>query len=221
MHDLNTYIDHTLLHPLATIPDLIKCIDEVKQYAFKGLCLSPYHWHYVLSKRIPVDALRAVVIGFPHGNEPTTVKQRAMEDLVSRVDEFDIVLNLQALKARDWDVLFREIERLSAFCKINDRKDKWIIESGMLNQTELEKICAMMNEVSVAFVKTSTGFNGSGAHFGDVALMRKLLKETIEIKASGGIHSLQEAQGYIDLGATRLGMSKSVEVMKAWQKERS
>ncbi len=221
MNAINTYIDHTLLKPLASITELVKCVQELEEYDFRGLCLSPYHWHYLRQERMRIKQLRSVVIGFPHGNEPTKVKQRLMEQLASEVDEYDIVINLQALSAGQWDTVAREVERLSAFCKVNGHVDKWIIESSLLKQNELEEICLIMNKMDVAFVKTSTGFNGAGANVGDVALMRKLLKEPIQIKASGGIHTLAEATDFIELGATRLGMSKSVEVMKEWQKQQA
>lgn len=213
------YIDHTILKPTTTIGEIEQLCSDALQYNFKAVCVPPF---YVKAARqllhgAPVKV--ATVIGFPFGYEGTESKLVAIRQALSDgADELDIVHNLAALKNEDWDYLAKEIALCLQPIRLADKVIKVIIESGILTETEIVKSCALYAKHKVDFVKTSTGYAEKGASIEAVKLMRSHLPETIEIKASGGIRTLEALQEYVAAGATRIGTSSGVQISKEAKK---
>lgn len=157
----------------------------------------------------------ATVVGFPFGNQSFVTKFFEASDAVKNgADEIDFVVNIGAIKSQNWQEVDLEIDQVSKFLKVRGVVLKVIIETGLLNEEEIKKVCEICADADVDYVKTSTGFNAGGATVEVVKLLRSILPENIKIKASGGIRNREQAQQLIDAGADRLGCSKSIEIVK-------
>lgn len=211
MTNLNQYIDHTLLKPEATPDGIEKLVKEAQEYKFKSVCVNSCY--VSLIKELDKDMNIAAVVGFPLGAMAT--KAKAFETKVAVEDgakEIDMVINIGKLKAKDYDYVLEDIKA----CK-NEIKDgilKVIIETSLLTDEEKIKACKLSKEAGADFVKTSTGFSTGGAKVEDVRLMREAVGDTLGVKASGGIHSKEEALAMIEAGANRLGTSASIDIVK-------
>ncbi|MGO3018513.1 MAG: deoxyribose-phosphate aldolase [Anaerococcus sp.] len=211
MTKLNQYIDHTLLKPEATPEQIEKLVGEAKEYNFKSVCVNSSYVSLV--KKLDNNMNIAAVVGFPLG--AMTTKAKAYETKLAVEDgakEIDMVINIGRLKAKDYEYVLKDIKA----CK-NEIKDgilKVIIETCLLTDEEKIKACELAKEAGADFVKTSTGFSTGGAKVEDVKLMRKTVGDTIGVKASGGIHSKEEALAMIEAGANRLGTSASIDIVK-------
>ena len=219
MKNIARYIDHTLLNPFASLNDLDQIVTECIEYNFHSLCVSPWHACSVYSMLKEHETQICTVIGFPHGNSLTSSKVAQIEALYPVVDEFDVVINLQALfSGADVEEiqsnLRKEIAQITDKVHEFDKIVKFIIESSRLEKSHLSLLCNIFNDSAVDFVKTSTGFNGSGAQIKDVTYLRSNLRKDIKIKASGGIKTFEQAQSFIEIGADRLGCSSSVNIVK-------
>lgn len=209
-------IDHTVLKPTTTLADIEKLCAEAAQYGFATVCVPPYFvaaakGFLSFSQNIGV----ATVIGFPFGYSSISAKvAEVQEALANGADELDMVINLAAVKAEDWLYLQKEIEAITALTHKSGNTLKLIIESGILTDAEIVSCCNLYKAYPVQFLKTSTGYAERGATVEAVQLMRQHLPSTIQIKASGGIKSLQFAQQLVAAGATRLGCSASVAIVK-------
>jgi deoxyribose-phosphate aldolase len=160
----------------------------------------------------------ATVIGFPLGYNATEVKVREIEEALDMgADELDMVIDLCALKSGDWKQLTHEIEECLKPVKAAGKLLKIIVESGMLTDSELISCCQLYSRYDIDFMKTSTGFSGTGATVHAVRMMREFLPARIGIKASGGIRTYNQAQELIDAGATRIGCSSSLQIMKEFK----
>lgn len=212
---LAQFIDHTILKPLSTVKDIEKLCAEAAEHQFKAVCVPP---HYVslaagLLQDEPVEV--ATVIGFPLGySTPATKAFEAEEALGSGATELDMVMNLAAFRNGDRATLEKEITALTGLARQNNALVKVIIESGLLSEEEIIACCTFYPQFDVAFLKTSTGFAEKGASVEAVSLMRRHLPAHIQIKASGGIRTHPFAQALIVAGATRLGCSASVEIVR-------
>ena len=154
------------------------------------------------------------VIGFPNGNCSTATKVFETKDAIKDgADEIDMVINVGRLKAKEYDAVRSEIEEIKAAC--DGHILKVIIETCLLTNEEKIKMCEIVTEAKADFIKTSTGFSTAGATFDDVALFAKHVGPNVQIKAAGGIGSLEDAEKFINLGATRLGTSRIVKIVKA------
>lgn len=209
-------IDHTLLKPTTTLSEIEKLCAEAAQYRFATVCVPPY---FVAAAKGFLDVSKSVgvatVIGFPFGYSAISAKVAEVEDAIEKgADELDMVINLAAVKAQDWDYLKKEIESVSAISSQKGKTLKLIIESGILTDAEIIKCCEIYRQYPVQFLKTSTGYAEKGASIEAVQLMRQHLPSTIQIKASGGIKTLQFAQQLVDAGAARLGCSASIAIVK-------
>lgn len=216
MHsNIASYIDHTILKPTTVISDVEKLCAEAKLYSFAAVCVPPYY--VKLAKRLlaRTSVKTATVIGFPFGYSSVAAKQlEIVQALKDGADELDMVHNIAALKNGEWTLLEEEIGSCTKLVHDAGKKIKVIIESGELTDAEIVACCAHYAPLGIDFAKTSTGYASSGASVHAVQLMRKHLPSNIAIKASGGIRSFAAAQEMIDAGATRIGCSASVQIVK-------
>jgi deoxyribose-phosphate aldolase len=210
--ELNSYIDHTNLKAYATLEDVKKLCDEAIKYHFAAVCVNPSYVKTAKSLVKNTTVLVATVIGFPLGANTLSVKEFEAIDAVNNgADEIDMVINIGAVKNKDYEYVKKEIEDIRD--AIDGKTLKVIIETCYLDNTEIKKLTEICNETFVNFIKTSTGFGSRGASIEDIEIINKYKNEVLEIKASGGIKSLKEAEDFINLGVTRIGTSHGVEIM--------
>ena len=205
-------VDHTLLTPTATWEQVKTICDEGREFSTASVCIPP---RFVKKAADYVgNSLKiCTVIGFPNGYSTPEVKVFETEDAVRNgADEIDMVINIGMLKdGQDEDVL-AEINAVKAACA--GRPLKVIIETCLLSEDEKIRMCGIVSRSDADFIKTSTGFSTAGATFEDVALMKAHMAPGKGIKAAGGIASLADAEKFIELGATRLGTSRIVKIVK-------
>ena len=210
--NLNELIDSTNLSKVATVDDIIKLCDEARKYHFECVCVSPYYVkackEYLKDSTVHV----CTVIGFPCGYSTKEVKQYEAIDAVNNgADEIDMVININALKNKDYDYVKDEIETIRD--SIDGKVLKVIIETCLLTDEEIIKMTEICNETFVNFIKTSTGFDKEGATIHDIELIKKHKNDVLEIKASGGIKTHEDALKMIESGATRIGTSHALNVI--------
>lgn len=211
--ELNKYIDHTNLKPDATREDIKKLCDEAIKYKFATVCVNPCYVELAkdLLKESNVDI--CTVIGFPLGASHVRTKEyEAIIAIENGADEIDMVINIGALKDKDYDYIKEEIESVREV--LEGRILKVIIETCYLTDDEIRKITEICNETFVNFIKTSTGFGVRGASIHDIEVINEVKNDLLEVKASGGIKSYEQANEFIKLGVTRIGTSSGVEIMK-------
>ncbi|MCR4791553.1 MAG: deoxyribose-phosphate aldolase [Lachnospiraceae bacterium] len=208
--------DHTLLHQDATFEDIKALCDDAVKYHTASVCIPPC---YVKDAAAYVgDKMKiCTVIGFPGGNMTTTVKVLETFDAIDKgADEIDMVINIGKLKAGEDDYVKQEISLIKQAC--GDHILKVIIETCMLTDEEKIRMCRIVTEAGADFIKTSTGFGGAGATFDDVKLFAENVGPGVKIKAAGGISTLEDAQRFLELGASRLGTSRIVKIVKEMNK---
>lgn len=214
MNDISKFIDHTILKPDATKEMIKKLCEEAKEYKFASVCVNPYYVKYVRDQLSGTDIKVTSVVGFPLGCTLKEVKsfeaKKAVED---GADEIDMVINISALKDGDYDIVKEDIKAVVETVK-NKAIVKVIIETCLLTKEEKIKSCEIAKNCGADFVKTSTGFSTSGATESDIKLMRTVVGNEIGVKASGGVRTLKHAKQMIDAGATRIGASSSVDIVK-------
>ena len=210
--NLNEFIDYTNLSKIATADDIIKLCDEAKTYHFPVVCVSPYYVKAASDYLKDSTTEVCTVIGFPNGYSTKEVKQyEAIDAINNGAKEIDMVININALKNKDYDYVKDEIETIRD--SIDGRVLKVIIETCLLNDDEIVKMTEICNETFVNFIKTSTGFDREGATVDKVKLIKKHKNDVLEIKASGGIKTSDDAISLIEAGATRIGTSHGVEII--------
>lgn len=210
--ELNNYIDHTNLKQIGTLKDIETLCNEAINYHFASVCVAPYY--VPLAKKLLKDSTVAVctVIGFPNGYSTKETKVfEAINAIENGADEIDMVININALKNKDFDYVKEEIEEIRD--AIDGHILKVIIETCFLDENEIAKMTEICNDTFVNFIKTSTGFGSRGASIDDLKIINKHKNEILEIKASGGIKTLEDAEKFINAGATRLGTSSGVAIM--------
>lgn len=211
--ELNRMMDHTILKADATEQDVLQVIEEAKEYHFYSVCINPT-WVKLAAEKLAGEPVAVcTVIGFPLGANTSEVKAYETTDAINNgADEVDMVINVGALKSAQYKKVQQDIEAVVAAAK--DRAlVKVIIETALLTKEEIVKACELAQAAGADFVKTSTGFSTSGAAAADVKLMRETVGSSMGVKASGGIHSAQEAMAMIEAGANRLGTSASVAII--------
>lgn len=213
--NISSYIDHTILKPTTLLAEIEKVCDEAKQYEFAAVCVSP---PFVKKSKVLLQGTNvkvATVIGFPFGYSAVEAKlAEILLAMVDGADELDVVINIMALKNNDWLYISNEINHIIPVVKSKEKTIKIIVESGVLTQDELLKCCELYGASGIDFLKTSTGYAEKGATVEAVRLMRENLPGQVQIKASGGIRTYEFARQLIDAGATRLGCSASVAIIK-------
>ncbi len=213
---LNAYIDHTLLSPTASETDIRKLCEEAWIHGFKAVCVAPTYVRYTreMLEFCPIRIEVATVIGFPLGYSTTSTKFHEAENaLRDGATELDVVMNIAQFKSMAYLSVREELRQLAHLAHADHRIVKVIIETAYLDQFELHTACEICVEADVDFVKTSTGFAPAGADLATVVLMRELLPESVQIKASGGIRSRAQALAFIEAGASRLGTSAGVALI--------
>ncbi|MBX2845982.1 MAG: deoxyribose-phosphate aldolase [Saprospiraceae bacterium] len=213
--NLAAYIDHTLLKPDCSEADIAQLCREAITHGFAAVCVPP-NFVAQAAEQVKCSGVKvATVIGFPLGYNLSTAKMvEAFSAIEDGAHEMDMVMNISAFKSGAIDVVRNDIQAIFAICKAEDVVLKVIIETALLNQNEIKSICELCAEIEVDFVKTSTGFSHSGAVLEDVQLMRQVLPEHIQIKASGGIKTKAQAEAFIEAGASRLGCSSSLQLIR-------
>ncbi len=211
--NLAKLIDHTLLKPYTTETDIRKLCDEARKYGFFSVCVHPFFIKKAKNMLSGTDVKLTTVIGFPLGMTLTQVKiYEAMEAVLLGADELDIVINLGAVKAGKWDIVKKEISDLVTATP--DITHKAIIETCYLSDDEKIKASIAVMEAGAEFIKTSTGFAPAGAAVRDIAMIKAATKGKIGIKAAGGIKTLKDILSFVRAGATRIGTSSGVDIMK-------
>lgn len=211
--NLNKYIDHTVLKADTPKAKVQQIIDEAIQYDFMSVCINPTWVSFAAEKLAATDVKVCTVIGFPLGANMSAVKAfEASEAIKNGADEVDMVINIGAAKDGDWDLVESDIQAVADAS--GDVLTKVIIETSLLTDEEKVKACQAAVRAGADFVKTSTGFSTAGATVADIALMRQTVGPDLGVKASGGVRSIADAQAMIDAGATRLGTSNGVDIMK-------
>ncbi|HLY71994.1 MAG TPA: deoxyribose-phosphate aldolase [Puia sp.] len=210
-----SYIDHTSLKPTATLADISRVSHEAIQYHFAAVCIPPVFVKEAkkLTQHSPVKV--ATVIGFPFGYSAIEAKiAEIILAIVDGVDELDVVINISAIKNNDWQYLANEINTMLPIIQGKQKLIKVIIESGVLTDDEIFRCCTLYGTAGVDFLKTSTGYAEKGASIEAVTLMKRILPASVRIKASGGIKTYEFARKLIDSGASRIGCSASVSIIK-------
>lgn len=209
-------IDHTLLKATATPEQIAALCDTAKALHTASVCVNPCH--VALAARLLKDSGVKVctVIGFPLGANTTAVKAFETKDAIANgADEVDMVINLGWVKDRRYDLVEEEIRQIHAACK--GKLLKVIIETCLLTDEEKVELCHVVTRSGAEYIKTSTGFSKAGATFHDVELFAQHVGPHVKIKAAGGISSLEDAEKFIQLGASRLGTSRIVKLAKAME----
>ena len=206
-------IDHTLLKPTATREEIHRLCEEARQYGFFSVCINPVWVSYAKEQLKGTEVKVCTVIGFPLGANTTAVKTYETEDaLKNGADEIDMVINLGALKDKDYQTVLQDIQAVRNACRGHILKV--IIETSQLTDEEKVKACELSAQAEADFVKTSTGFTGSGANAPDVALMRQSIPPHMQVKASGGVRSRADFDAMVAAGATRIGASSGVKIVE-------
>lgn len=213
---VNSYIDHTLLKADANKEQILSLIDEAKKYEFASVCVNPT-WVKTAAELLKDSSVKVcTVIGFPLGASTSAVKAFEAKDAISNgADEIDMVINIGALKSRNLKLVEDDIKAVVEAS--GSKLIKVIIETCLLTDEEKVEACQLAKLAGADFVKTSTGFStggATGATIEDIELMREAVGPTMGVKASGGARTLEAAQAFIRAGATRIGTSSGVAIMK-------
>lgn len=211
---LAKFIDHTLLKPEASLNDIQKLCNEAKEFGFYSVCVNPTWVDYCFQYLKTTDVKICTVIGFPLGSIRTEIKIKEAEIAIEDgAEELDMVINIGKLKSFDYSYVFNDIKLLAELTKKYHIILKVIIETCLLSDEEKIIVSSICKQAGADFVKTSTGFSTGGANLYDVRLM-KLAAEDLRVKASGGIKSRYDALRFIAAGASRLGTSSGVKILK-------
>lgn len=205
-------VDHTLLSPISTFSDIKNLCDEGMKYGVASVCIPPC---FVKKAKDYVENNLKIctVIGFPNGYNDESVKVfETAQALEAGADEIDMVINIGFLKEKNYSKVLSEIKKIKHVCGYKILKV--IIETCLLSQDEKIDMCKIVSDSGADFIKTSTGFSKFGAKVEDIILFKKYIDKNIKIKAAGGISSLEDAEKFISAGASRLGTSRIIKIIK-------
>lgn len=206
------YVDHTLLSQTATWQEIREVLDDAMKFGAASACIPA---SYVKQAAQYVDGKLPIctVIGFPNGYSTKAAKAFEARDAIENgASEIDMVIQIGFLKDKRYDEVEEEIRAVRQAC--GDKILKVIIETCLLTREEKVKMCEIVTDAGADYIKTSTGFAGGGATFADVALMKEYVGENVKIKAAGGISSFEDAEEFVRLGASRLGTSRLIKLLK-------
>ena len=213
MYNIAKYIDHTILKATTTSKEVEKLCLEAKEYGFYSVCVNGCFVKECKELLKDSDVKIAAVVGFPLGAMTKTAKVfEASEAIANGANEIDMVINVGKLIEGDSKYVEDEIREIKE--AIGENVLKVIIETCYLNEEQKMLACELSLNANADFVKTSTGFGTAGATFEDVILMKKMVGDNAGVKASGGVKSYETAEKYIELGATRLGTSSGIDIIK-------
>lgn len=213
INDILSKVDHTLLKQTATWEDIRKICDDGMKFKVASICIPPSYVkkakEYIKSKESNLKV--CTVIGFPNGYNTSEVKCFETKNAIENgADEIDMVINLGWVKENKYDLILQEIMKIKQIC--NDKVLKVIIETCFLTDEEKIKLCEVVSNSGADYIKTSTGFGSKGATAEDIIILNENISKNLKIKAAGGISSIEDAEKYIELGASRLGTSKIVSI---------
>ncbi|MDR7870095.1 MAG: deoxyribose-phosphate aldolase [Tissierellaceae bacterium] len=212
--NINSMIDHTLLKPDSSKDAIQVLCNEAIKYKFAAVCVNPYYVSLCKELLRDTEVKIATVIGFPLGANTKDVKAFETMDAINKgATEIDMVINIGALKDKDYQVVKDDIKAVVDACN-NRAAVKVIIETCLLTDEEKKIACELALEAGADFVKTSTGFSTGGATVEDVKLMKSVVGDKMEVKASGGIRDFETAKKMIEAGATRLGTSSGIKIVE-------
>lgn len=211
---LAAYIDHTLLKPDSTEEEINQIVNEAAEYKFASVCVNP-HWVASCYEKLKETEVKVcTVIGFPLGATSTETKvfetKKAIKDGATEVD---MVINIGELKSNNDAFVEKDIKAV-VLAASGSAITKVIIETSLLTKDEIVRACELAKKANADFVKTSTGFSGGGATVDDIKLMRETVGPNIGVKASGGVRDVKTMKAMIDAGATRIGASAGVDIVK-------
>ncbi len=215
LEEILGHIDHTLLAQDATWQQIREVCDDAVKYNTASVCIPPSYVKQVREylNEQESDVAVCTVIGFPHGYSTTETKVFEAKDAILKgANEIDMVINIGWVKDRRYEAVFREIHAIKSAC--GSRILKVIIETCLLTEEEKIRLCEIVTKAGADFIKTSTGFGKSGATFEDVSLFAEHIGGGVRIKAAGGISSIEDAERFLELGASRLGTSRIVKIAK-------
>lgn len=229
--DIAKMIDHSILHPAFTDEDLKSECSVAKKYKVATVCVKPYHTALAKEILAESDVGICAVIGFPHGNNTIAIKMEETKQVIcDGATEVDMVVNIGKVLQNDWSYIEHEIDSINKLCKSENAILKVIFENDFIpdNQTKI-KLCEICSKVKVAFVKTSTGYgfvkNEKGSYFykgateHDLKLMRKYSSSNVEIKAAGGVRTLNDVIKVRELGVTRVGATATIAIVEEAKKQ--
>jgi deoxyribose-phosphate aldolase len=215
--DLARRIDSTALKPDAIVGDIDRLCDDAAKFNFWSVCVGPYFVRHASIRLIGTGVKTCTVIGFPSGfARPETKLFESRLAAEQGADEIDMVMNVSALKSKDYRTLTDEMESVASFCKTNGKLLKVILECCYLTNEEKMQAARSAEGAGADFVKTSTGFGTGGATVEDVRLLKGVLSAKTRIKAAGGIGTAEKAFEMINAGAERIGTSSGIKIMKEW-----
>lgn len=212
--DIAKFIDHTLLKADATKADVKRICNEAIKYKFKSVCVNSSYTEFVRNELEGTEVKVCTVVGFPLGAMDIESKAfEAKRAIEMGTDEIDMVINIGALKDKDYDYVSKDIKAVVDVAK-GKALVKVILENCLLTKEEIVKGCELLKEAGVDFVKTSTGFSKGGATIEDIKLMRETVGSEIGVKASGGVRTNTDAIAVISAGASRIGASSSINIIE-------
>ena len=226
IRDIAKMIDHSILHPTFTDKDLEKNCETAKKYNVATVCVKPYHVTMAAEFVKGTDVAVCAVIGFPHGNSTIDIKvTETLQVINDGAAEVDMVVNIGKVLQQDWNYVHREIHAVNQACVQHNAILKVIFETDFVtNDNDKIKLCELCNDNNVAFVKTSTGYgfvkgadgnyNYAGATEHDLLLMRKHCKPSVQIKAAGGVRTLDQILKVRELGVTRVGATATEAIIE-------
>ena len=217
MNKFSKYFDHTCLKPYATREDMTKLCEEAKKYDFMMVAINSTQTKLCKELLKGTDIHVGAAISFPLGQ--TTIETKVFETkdaIANGADEIDYVINITELKEKNYDYIKEEMTQIVDVCRKHNVISKVIFENCYLTDEEKIKLCEIALEVKPDFIKTSTGFGTGGATVEDVKLMKSIVKDTVKVKAAGGIRDLDTCLKMIEAGAERIGTSSAIKITEAY-----
>ena len=217
MNKFSKYFDHTCLKPYATRVDIAKLFDEAKKYDFMMVAINSTQTKLCKELLKGTDIHVGAAISFPLGQ--TTIETKVFETkdaIANGADEIDYVINITELKEKNYDYIKEEMTQIVDVCRKHNVISKVIFENCYLTDEDKIKLCEIALEIKPDFIKTSTGFGTGGATVEDVKLMKSIVKDTVKVKAAGGIRDLDTCLKMIEAGAERIGTSSAIKITEAY-----
>ncbi|MCU0960414.1 MAG: deoxyribose-phosphate aldolase [Pirellulaceae bacterium] len=213
--ELAKMIDHSLLGPVLTDDELERGIQVAIDYAVASVCIKPYYLRRCAERLAETGVAPSTVIGFPHGGHATAIKvAEAREALADGGIELDCVVNIGKVLSGDWDYVRRDIQAVTECTHARGARIKLIFENCYLQDPHKVRLCELCGELGVDWVKTSTGYGSGGATLDDLKLMRRHAPPHVQVKAAGGIRTLDALLEVRALGVTRAGATRTVEMLE-------
>lgn len=212
-------IDHSLLHPALTVEELEAGCRLALRYEVASVCILPYYTERCAEILAGSGVKTSTTVGFPHGGHKTAIKlEEAKRALDDGAVEIDSVINISKARSEDWAYITDELLELTQLAHSRSGKIKVIFENAYLNDEQKIKLCAICGEIKADWVKTSTGFGPGGATLDDLKLMRHYSPSHVQVKAAGGVRDLETLLAIKGIGVTRVGATRTAQMLEAWRK---